>query len=195
MILRQAAIAIAAATFLSSCDTRNVEMDFPSQSMDPTIPAGSKIIVDIRAYVSDAPKRFDMVVFTPPNEPDRKFGFTVVGLPGETIKLDGNGLIIDGARIKNPNGIQYIAANRDKRMAPLDGIKIRNEESLGPDQYFVLGDNVTNALDSRYFGPIGRRAILGKIIKIEPPVSGQPDTRSKSEGGDKPQPESEERSR
>ncbi len=77
------------------------------------------------------------------------------------------GLRIDGTEINHPDGVDYIAADKTKKRAPVNGIEIRNEASLGPDQYFVLGDNTTNALDSRYFGPIRRQAIHGKITKIE----------------------------
>ena len=167
MILRQTAMLVAAAVLLSSCDNAKKEMDIPSSSMEPTIKSGSKVIVDTQAFDHNDPERFDLVVFSPPHSPEEQFVFTVIGLPGETIKLDSSGLRIDGTEIKHPNGIDYIAADKTIKLAPVNGIEIRNEASLGPDQYFVLGDNTTNALDSRFFGPIRRQAIHGKITKIE----------------------------
>lgn len=155
--------------------------------MEPTIKAGSEVIIDTQAYNADAPERFDLVVFTPPHEPESRFCFTVVGLPGETINLDSRGLRIDGTEIKHPNGVAYIAADETQTMAPVNGVEIRNEASLGADQYFVLGDNATNALDSRFFGPISRQAIHGKITEIERAGAGEPASRSESDsqGGDK----------
>jgi len=142
-------------------------MIFPARSMEPTIKPGSKVIVDTQAFDRKDPERFDLVAFSPPHSPEQQFVFTVIGLPGETIMLDGSGLRIDGIEIKHPNGVDYIAADKTEKHAPVNGIEIRNEASLGTDQYFVLGDNTTNALDSRYFGPIRRQAIHGKITKIE----------------------------
>jgi signal peptidase I len=167
MRLRQTTMLIAAAVLLSSCDRARIEVDFVSGAMEPTIKSGSKVIVDTQSYDHKDPERFDLVVFTPPHSPESQFAFTLVGLPGETIKLDDRGLRIDGSEIKHPNKIDYIAAEENKNMAPDKGIEVRNEASLGPDQYFVLGDNTANALDSRYFGPIRKHAILGKIIIIE----------------------------
>lgn len=140
----------------TSCDNRMEEMNFPSRSMEPTIPAGSVVTVYTGAYDDAQPERFDLVVFTPPDAKESRYGFRVVGLPNEKVELAYEGLRIDGVLVKHPIEINFHASDVGKHSGAV----------LGENEYFVLGDNTDNARDSRYFGPICREAIHGKITKI-----------------------------
>ena len=156
MMLRALTLSFAA-VLLTSCDSPFEEMNFPSQSMEPTIRAGSVVTVDTEAYEDAEPERFDIVVFVPPDAPESRYGFRLAGLPGEKVELADDGLRIDGALIKHPAGIVFQRSELGQHTGAV----------LGEDEYFVLGDNTSNARDSRHFGPISRAAIYGEITKIE----------------------------
>lgn len=147
------------ALVLSGCTKR---FCMPSSAMAPTIPPGSCLDVDLGAYGRCAPKRFDIVVFVPPESRDSFFVFRVVGLPGEGIELEGDGLSINGEGLTPPDGLKYTALERFAH-------ETTSDVTLGRSEYFVLGDNTMNARDSRFFGPVPRDDIVGKVIKIEPP--------------------------
>jgi len=142
---------------LCSCDKAHERMAFPSRSMEPTIKAGSTVTVNKRAYEKSEPERFDLVVFTPPDEPESRYGFRIAGLPGESVEVTDEGLSINGKRTEHPEGIRFrpLAAGKPRAV------------KLGSTQFFVMGDNIGNARDSRIFGPIERSAIHGKITMIE----------------------------
>jgi len=139
----------------TGCSSKQTH-DAPSSSMEPTIPAGSRVTADYAAYQVELPTRFDIVVFRPPYPPDAIFAFRVIGLPGEAIQITTNAILIDRKEISPPDGLQY---------SPVpSGI---NETNLSSSEFFLLGDNTLAANDSRYFGPIDRTNILAKVVRIE----------------------------
>ena len=129
--------------------------------MEPTIFQRSNVIVDYRAYATAEPARFDIVVFHPPGEPDKTFAFRIAGLPGETIEISRGAISIDGRAVSVPSGLTYEPAPTGT-----------NSARLGPSEFFLLGDNTANARDSRFFGPVDKGNILGKVIRIEQPPAG-----------------------
>ena len=91
-------------------------------------------------------KRFDIVVI---DNGDERLIKRVIGLPGEEIEYKENKLYIDGKVVKdNHGGDKYTADIKAK--------------ILGPGEYYVLGDNRTNSVDSRMLGPINKKKIIGK---------------------------------
>ncbi|MCP5489327.1 MAG: signal peptidase I [Verrucomicrobia bacterium] len=162
---------VVVAVALAGCAKRTLYM--PSSSMEPTIPEGSELTVDFNAYASHSPERFDIIVFRPPDPPGALFAFRVIGLPGETVQLTPEAMLIDGEEVSPPDDLQYSPVS--------GGINQTNLNSA----YFLLGDNTIAARDSRYFGPIERSNIVGKVIKIEqgdasdssPATGSEPDDR------------------
>jgi signal peptidase I len=124
-------------------------------SMYPTFENGNYLIVDKLVYRFNAPKRGDVVVFNPPFTSSEYFIKRIVGLPGETISVDGNKVKITNK--DNPNGFilpeSYVSSERA-------GIK---DVTLGDDQYFVMGDNRAVSSDSRVWGPISKEEISGRV--------------------------------
>jgi signal peptidase I len=122
-------------------------------SMEPSYPAGKNVIVNKLAYLISSPKRGDVVFYRYNNSIYMK---RIVGLPGDTVDISGQELIINGepANIKQVSGV----------------IKDRGDVTypvvLGEDEYFVLGDNLDNSTDSRFLicGNISREEITGKVI-------------------------------
>ena len=94
-----------------------------------------------------APRRWDLIVFRNPEDPAQNYVKRLVGFPNETLQLKEGSVWIDGKRLVPPphlKGIQYAA-----EMPHALGINGVLPIPLGPDEYFVLGDNTMNSLDSR----------------------------------------------
>lgn len=131
-------------------------------SMEPGISDGDHLIVDKLSYRMHSPARYDIVVF--PYEPGVYFIKRVIGLPGERIRIDENGIIfVDGEPLAESYGREVI---RDA------GI-FAEERELGEGEYFVLGDNRNESLDSRdgRVGPVREEAIVGRAWLRTYPVS------------------------
>ena len=126
-----------------------------SASMSPTIKPGEEISIDYTAYVLVAPKRWDVVAFEPPMYTDQLWAMRVIGLPGETVSVSSNGVMINGVIMSLPAqlaNVSYVAA-----AASAVGYVVPK------DSYYVLGDNSTNANDSRFWGALPRTNIVGKV--------------------------------
>ena len=122
-------------------------------SMEPGLSDGDHLIVDKLSYRIHPPGRYDIVVF--PYETGVYFIKRVIGLPGERIKIDENGIIfVDGEPLAESYGREVI---RDA------GI-FSEEKKLGDGEYFVLGDNRNESLDSRdeRVGFVREESIVGK---------------------------------
>jgi len=137
----------------------------PSASMEPTLEIGDRILVDKLSYHLHAVHRGDIVVFaTPPGEdagPNVKdLVKRVIGLPGETISSAGGQVVINGKPLKEPWLVKGTVTT---------GI---TTQVIPPDEYFVMGDNRSDSQDSRFFGPIHRSLIVGRVVvKIWPLTS------------------------
>jgi signal peptidase I len=116
----------------------------PSASMSPTIAPGDRITIDRSA---DTPRRGEIWVFSTPN--GNNLVKRVIGLPGEKIEVSGGRVLIDDRPVSEP----YLAAPMTYAMPPV---------SLGPDEYFMLGDNRNTSNDSHIWGPIGKTRFLGR---------------------------------
>ncbi len=124
-------------------------------SMEPTLQSGDSLWINMLAYKFGDPERYDIIVF--PYEDDVHYIKRIIGLPGETVQISENGDIsINGELLKEPIKFDTIQNN---------GIA-SNPITLGPDEYFVLGDNRNNSRDSRWsdVGNIKRDKIVGKAV-------------------------------
>lgn len=127
-------------------------------SMEPTFETGDYLIVDELTYRLEDPKRGDVIVLTPPIAEKQATHFIkrIIGLPGETIIVDGENVTIKNA--ENPNGFtlneSYIEYPSDRQAT----------YTLKSDEYFVMGDNRAVSSDSRIWGPLKRSAITGRAF-------------------------------
>jgi len=128
------------------------------QSMEPGLHTDEFVLVDKAAYLFQSPQRGDVIVFHYPLDPSKDFIKRVIGLPGDTVQTTSTEVIVDGQILHEP----YIndASN------PND-----NTLKLGPDQFFVMGDNRNNSFDSRSWGPVNKSYIVGKAILVYWPLS------------------------
>jgi signal peptidase I len=126
------------------------------ESMDPTFADGQYLIVDELTYRTHAPERGDVIVFKYPKDPSKYFIKRIIGLPNETVKIDAGRIAIFGE--KYPNG-HFLEEPYLKNLS-FDTVT----EKLGADEYFAMGDNRSNSLDSRIWGPLPKENIVGRVL-------------------------------
>jgi len=131
-------------------------------SMESTLSDGDNLIVDKITYRFCDPERYDIIVFPFQYEKNTYYIKRIIGLPGETVKIDQDGVIyINGKELTEYYGREVIA----------DPGAAANEITLGRDEYFVMGDNRNNSTDSRdpSVGNIRKKDILGRAwLRIWP---------------------------
>ena len=127
-------------------------------SMEPTISPGDKLRVDKEYYKTNSFERGDIVVFFTPS--GEQYFKRVIGLPGESVKIQNDKLYIND-QIQDEPYIQEEIKNRHKvgDRYTLDFA----EQKVPKHAIFVLGDNRSNSLDSRSFGTIKIEKVIGKV--------------------------------
>ncbi len=125
----------------------------PSASMEPTLLINDRIIVNMLIYRFHPPQRGDVIVFRYPLDPSRDFIKRLVAFGGETVEVRNNNLIINGVRIVEPYLPHEVMADYGPFPVP-------------QGSYFVMGDNRNNSDDSRDWGPLPKRNIIGKAFLI-----------------------------
>ena len=172
--------------------------DVPTGSMKPTILEGDRVFVNKLAYDLKVPfttrhlaqwsdpRRGDVVVFFSPRDGTRLVK-RVVGLPGDTIELRNNGLVLNSKPVEYQpiaEELLHDVAMTDRassvfaveqlagRCHAVAGIpSVPALRDFGPyrvpeGHYFMMGDNRDNSFDSRYFGPVPRKQIVGQATAV-----------------------------
>lgn len=172
--------------------------DVPTGSMIPTILVGDRIFVNKLAYDLKVPfttahiaewaepKRGEIAVFYSPHDGTRLVK-RVIGLPGDTLELRKNRLVLNGEMVacdlSEPGTVAGLAASdhgnrfyvlehlpgRSHPVAATPGVP--SARNFGPvtvpaGHYFMMGDNRDESFDSRYFGPVPRKAIIGRAVGV-----------------------------
>jgi signal peptidase I len=171
--------------------------DVPTGSMIPTIMEGDRIFVNKLAYSLrfpfsqwhllewDGPQRGDIVVFLSPDD-GKRLVKRVVGVPGDTVELRHNRLIVNGEDaeyeqlpVEDPE-LQDLARQHvrfvQERLGGLDhritwfpfrpSMRNHGPLVLAEDEYFMMGDNRDNSRDSRFFGTVQREQIVGQATAV-----------------------------
>jgi signal peptidase I len=143
----------------------------PSESMTPTILVGDHFFLDKVAFPANYPgaiqkylparkiQRDEIVAFWSPENPDVRLVKRVIGLPGETIEVRHRDVYINGSKLVEPYAVHTDPVEFDRRdnFGPV---------TLGPDQFFMMGDNRDNSNDSRFWGPAPRQNFIGRPLFI-----------------------------
>jgi len=138
----------------------------PTGSMQPTLMPRDRILVNKFIYRFRKPERGDVVVFRYPLDPKRDFIKRLIAKPGEVVKIDNGYIYINGDRIDSPAAVRQIYYyNRGEFGKEPAGTDVPR------DSYFVLGDNSAFSQDSRYWGFVPRKYILGKALFIYWPIN------------------------
>jgi signal peptidase I len=147
----------------------------PSSSMEPTLhcarPAAGcearfsdRVLANRFIYHLRDPRRGEIVVFKTPPEARQRCGAggtfvkRIIGLPGETIEVKlvrGDGVVyINGRRLQEP----YVRPDRREQSA------VTPPTSIPPNSYFMMGDNRAQSCDSRVWGSVPRKNLIGKVF-------------------------------
>jgi signal peptidase I len=162
------AIAVAAVLLIKAFVVNPYKI--PSSSMEPTFHCArpgtgcegrfnDRVIANRFIYHFRDPERGDIVVFDPPADVAQYCGAggtyvkRIIGLPGERLSQRNGVVYVDGKELPEP----YLEPVR--RGGPDFGPTV-----LGPDQYFMMGDNRQLSCDSRRWGPITREAMIGPVF-------------------------------
>lgn len=127
------------------------------RSMEPTFQDAQNVLVSRVHYLLGEPQRGDIVVLDAPGDDATRDNplliKRLIGLPGETISFSDGLAYVNGQALNEP----YIKEFCTSRC---NGDPVR----LGPDEFFVMGDNRNNSRDSRVFGAVSRGRIVGEVI-------------------------------
>lgn len=127
-------------------------------SMLPQFHNGEYLIIDELSYRNNVPQRGDVVVFRYPKDPSQFYIKRIIGLPGETVVLKNEQVIIYNK--DNPFGL---VLDETGYLKPGEETKGNVDLTLQDNQYFVLGDNRQNSSDSRFWGTVDKKLIIGKV--------------------------------
>jgi signal peptidase I len=123
-------------------------------SMIPTFSNNDYLIVEKLSYRFNEPKRGDVIVFDSPIEKSKNLIKRIIGLPGEIIVVNGEKTTI----ISKDKKEILISESYVKYESPM----IQASYELKDGEYFVMGDNRAGSYDSRSWGPIQRKDIIGR---------------------------------
>ena len=172
--------------------------DVPTGSMKPTIQEGDRVFINKLAYDLKVPfttwhiaewsnpKRGDIVVFYSPYD-GKRLVKRVIGLPGDTVELRNNVLILNGQPVSyQPIAEELLrdvsAADRARQVYASEQLPehphvvaglpaapaLRDfaPKEIPAGHYFMMGDNRDDSFDSRYYGPVERQRILGRATSV-----------------------------
>ncbi len=146
----------------------------PSGSMEPTLLVGDHILVNkfiygiriplvgTKPFTLKKPRRGDVIVFIYPRDRKKDFIKRVIGVEGEKVEIKGQQIYINDRLIEDPWGVY-------RRTISFGGLSAKGNFGpvvVPPDSLFVLGDNRDNSQDSRYWGFVPLKDVLGKAFII-----------------------------
>ncbi|MEN9613734.1 MAG: hypothetical protein RLZZ347_41 [Candidatus Parcubacteria bacterium] len=131
------------------------------ESMHPTFADGQYLIVDELTYHFQKPARGETIIFRPPLDESKFYIKRIIGLPGETISISGTKVTI--INTEHPKGFvldeSYVKVPWSNTLT----------KTLGPSEYFVMGDNRSASFDSRSWGPLPEKEIIGRpLVRLYP---------------------------
>ncbi|MDE0931364.1 MAG: signal peptidase I [Halioglobus sp.] len=163
----------------------------PSSSMVPTLEVGDYILVNKYTYgirlpvirtkvlAINNPQRGDVVVFFPPHMNETYFIKRVVGLPGDTIEYRNKQIFVNGEWVEREPAVEQFAQSsrnitgreslgESEHLMQIDTRRPSSDFSIvvRPGHYFMMGDNRDNSSDSRVWGQVPEKDIVGKAFAI-----------------------------
>ena len=148
----------------------------PSASMEDTLLIGDHLLISRLGYDAGLPltpwhvtlwrnpKRLQIVIFRGVEDPSQDLVKRVIGMPGDTVEVRDGAVWVNGQRQVEP----YIKE-------PMDRFQHYGPVTVPPDSYFAMGDNRNDSRDSRYWGFLPRRNLIGvpvmTYLSINAPVS------------------------
>jgi signal peptidase I len=119
-------------------------------SMEPNFYQNEYLIIDEISYRFNEKQRGEVVIFKNPKDTSAYFIKRIIALPGETIAIEDGHPVINDVALEELYIENFSSDNH-------------SAITLGEDEYFVMGDNRTNSLDSRQLGSISKNFIIGRV--------------------------------
>jgi len=129
-------------------------------SMEPTLHNGERLVIDKVTYKFREPIRGEIVVFEPEIASEHPFIKRIMGLPGDTVEVRQYKLYINGSPVEEEYILNRMYGQYEQQTVPAG-------------QYFVMGDNRNNSLDSRYteVGFVPEEKVIGRaVVRYWPPT-------------------------
>ena len=156
--------------------------DLPQEQ--PLVETADRFFANHWIYRFRTPKRGELVLFRTdhvrPDVAPTIFVKRVVGLPGETVDIQSPYVLINGEELTDPPIFEVMASRQAGYSGYLSLADLKQEHfgktvslplTLGPEEYFLLGDNSPRSLDCRFYGPVSQQDIIGRAIRIYYPFS------------------------
>ena len=129
-----------------SCATR---YQIANRSMLPTLHPGDCLLANRLVFQLRQPRRGDLLLFRHAGSQQAEHVKRLLGLPGDEVAIRAGQLLINGTPVPEPYLLSPLTPGEDQLWL------------LGSDDFFLLGDNRAESRDSRHFGPVSRRLLLG----------------------------------
>jgi len=127
-------------------------------SMVPNFHNGDYIITDKVSYKIGSPQHGDIIVFKNPRDESQDFIKRIIGIPGDTVKVENGVVTVNGTQIPEPYLLSGLFT--ENRAYFTEGKEVTVEDG----KYIVFGDNRPNSSDSREWGFITNAEIIGKVF-------------------------------
>ncbi len=139
----------------------------PTGSMEPTLMVGDRIFVEKLSYRFHEPKRGDVVVFKYPLDLKKDFVKRLIAFGGEDVEIRDGNIYVNGKKLDQPDTFQgrYYYNRND-----WDYGKEGNHYKVPPETFFVLGDNSAHSSDSRNWGFVPKKDLIGRAVVVWWPV-------------------------
>lgn len=134
----------------------------PTTSMEPSIKVGALVPARLSEEYRNHIERFDIAIYETKKFPGSLFMKRVIGLPGEAITINAEGITIDGKHLILPP--TFNTAGFTKHLEAPGLGNYTDHVKIPQDAIFLMGDNSENSLDSRYLGPISKKSVLGRLL-------------------------------
>jgi signal peptidase I len=148
-------IIVITAAIKLSIDTRVIQ----EQSMLPGIKPSQLVMVNKLAYVFGSPQRGDVIIFNYPYDTNQVFIKRIIGVPGDTLVITPNSVTVNDHQLNEGSYISQ-PVNRQVRQC-----------HLGREDYYVMGDNRPVSEDSRAWGVLNKKYIIGKVTFVYWPLN------------------------
>lgn len=153
-ILWAAALALVIRTFIIA------PFKIPSGSMRPTLIEGDRILVNKFLYRFHEPRRGDIIVFRFPENPKRPFIKRLIAAGEDEVEIRQGHVLVNGRRL-DAAAVQDFTYHNQGQFGQ-EGAAT----TVPADMYYVLGDNSSSSHDSRFWGFVPKRFLIGKAVYI-----------------------------
>jgi signal peptidase I len=155
--LRDLVISIAISGFIILFLYQPVKVE--GTSMLPGLQDQERIFINKFVYKFEPIERGDVVVFRYPRDPAKSYIKRVVGMPGDSIRIDRGRVYVNGKKLPETYVPREFTDNHSY-----------SELTVPAHYYYVLGDHRSMSNDSREFGPVGEEHIYGKAVFVYWPM-------------------------